>query len=304
MCIVSYLVMKQIFGRHSHKEGEHMSDSFMELMGPDFKGYLKDRNEHIKIAQRIDFQKVTVRSDDGFVLYGYSYRNPALSSRTAILIHGHHSNAFEGSSSMALSYIRHGYSVLMPDSRACGNSEGKLGTFGVQERYDVLKWAKYITQHYPAEAIVLQGCSLGAATVCMCADLNLPNNVKAIVSDCAFANIHEQLKFAVRATAHIPDWLILPQALHWFHHLTGQSVDSCSPVSSVSHAKVPMLFIHGSEDHYVLPDNAKKLYDACSMPKELLMIPHAGHASSRYTDKQVYERHLFLFLDQYMKEQA
>lgn len=304
MCIVSYAVMKKIFGRHVHQEGEEVSSSLEKLMGPDFSGYLKDREEHRKVLTAMPFEKIQILSEDGISLAAHYYRNPDGNGRTAVMIHGHSSNGFEGYAATGLAYIRHGYSILLPDSRACGESGGKWCTFGILERYDIMKWIQYLNGRIPEDQIVLHGCSLGGASVCLCAGLDLPENVKAIVSDCAFADIHEQLKYMVQVTAHIPSWMILPEVLQWFHHETGLSVNACSPLEAVRRAEVPMMFIHGAEDHYVLPENAGRLYDACGSEKKLLMIEGAGHAAARYKGKEKYDQPLFQFLDQHTEEQT
>jgi fermentation-respiration switch protein FrsA (DUF1100 family) len=304
MCIVSYLAAKQIFARQEHDENKKMSNSFLKIMGPDFDGYLKDRDQHRACMEKMPYEDAETVSDDGLQLHAYYYKNPVPAERTVILVHGHHSNGLEGHSATGMDYLKHGYNALLIDQRSCGKSEGEWGTFGLKERYDLMKWIAWLKQKDAQMKIVLHGCSLGGATVCMCADLDLPKNVKAIVSDCAFADIREQLKYAVWVTAHVPGCLVLPQILLWLKHYTGAEIDDNSPLHSVSRAKVPMLFIHGTEDHYVLPVNAEKLYEACSGEKELLWIEHAGHASARYTDPAVYDEHVFHFLEKYTEEKA
>ena len=301
MCIISWLAFDRIFGRHVHHENGEISSSTQRLMGPDFSGYLRDREKHRAVLQAMPFEKIQMAADDGVQLCAHYYQNPEGSKRTAILVHGHNSNGFEGYATVGLDYVREHFNILLPDNRACGESGGRWCTFGIQERYDIRKWIQYIQNRNPEDDIVLHGCSLGAAAVCMCADMDLPHNVKAIVSDCAFSNIKEQLKYMIRVTAHIPDWLILPGVLHHFRSQTGLFADACSPLESVSHAKVPMLFIHGKEDRYVLPDNAEKLYDACASEKQLVMIEGAGHAASRYKGKEKYDQPLFAFLNRYIR---
>lgn len=268
-------------------------------MGPDFLGYLNNREEHRAVLMQFPFEQMHLRSQDGILLAGYYYVNPSRLHKTAVLIHGHSSNGFEGYASVGLKYIRHGYNVLLMDNRACGNSEGKWCTFGLMERRDTLQWVKYIAKENPDDAIVIHGTSLGGATACMLSEMDLPKQVRCIVSDCAFANIRTQLEYAIGKTMHAPYQLVIHQTLWWFTHETGLSVDEASPLEAVKHAKVPMLFIHGEADRYVPVKNADMLYEACRNEKQLLKIPGAGHAASHYIGREKYEEALFAFLDKY-----
>lgn len=301
MCMISHAVAVKIFGRHVHSDHGEISSSLDRLMGPDFSGYLKHRDAHRKILESLKFEHLSIQAEDGIKLAGYYYANPLSSKRTAVLVHGHSSNGFEGYAAVGLKYIDHGYNILLVDNRACGNSEGKWCTFGILERSDTLKWVEYLVQRDPDCSIVLHGTSLGGACVCMMMDLNLPSQVKAAVSDCAFSNIRKQLEYMIRVTAHIPPGLILPEVLAWFHHWTDLSVDSCSPLESVRQSRIPMMFIHGTLDHYVPMENAKVLYEACPARKQLLLIEGAGHAASHYIGKETYELELFQFLNQTLK---
>jgi Dipeptidyl aminopeptidases/acylaminoacyl-peptidases len=304
MCILSYIVNKKTFGRIVHTENQKISPSLMELMGPDFLGYLKNREEHRKVLEQLPWEHLFLQTEDGLKLAGYYYENPQRLKKNAVLIHGHGSCGFEGYASVGLKYIRHGYNVLLLDNRACGSSEGKWSTFGLQERKDTLQWVNRLAKADPDQPIVIHGTSLGGATACMLSAMELPVQVKAIVSDCAFANIRKQLEYMLPKIMHVPYQMILPQVLCWFRHETGLSIDETSPLEAVKHAHVPMLFIHGEADQYVLKENGQKLYDACNAPKQLLWIPGAGHAASHYIGKEKYEETLFAFLDRYTKKEA
>lgn len=302
MCIISYIVNLKTFGRNVHKDNAKISPSLEYLMGPDFLGYVKDRNAHRALLKKLPFEQLYLKAEDGISLAGYYYVNPSNIGRTAVLIHGHSSNGYEGYASVGLKYIHHGYNVLLMDNRACGSSEGKWCTFGIMESRDTLRWVKYLAKENPDDKIIIHGTSLGGASACMMSDMDLPEQVKAIVSDCAFANIRQQLEYIIPQIMHVRIKLTLLQVLAMFHHETGLSVDAQSPLESVKHAKVPMLFIHGEEDRYVLKENALKLYDACGNEKQLLLIPGAGHAASHYIGKDQYETALFQFLDKHLEE--
>lgn len=49
-------------------------------------------------------------------------------------------------------------------------------------------------------------------------------------------------------------------------------------------APVPLLIVHGEQDHYFPVEHAHQLYDAARDPKELWLIPGMGHAESACDD--------------------
>ena len=76
MCILSYIVNKKTFGRIVHTENQKISPSLMELMGPDFLGYLKNREEHRKVLEQLPWEHLFLQTEDGLKLAGYYYENP------------------------------------------------------------------------------------------------------------------------------------------------------------------------------------------------------------------------------------
>ena len=54
--------------------------------------------------------------------------------------------------------------------------------------------------------------------------------------------------------------------------------------------KVPVLFIHGTDDRFVPIEMTYENYKACVSPKRLLVVPGAEHAMSYLIDKESYEK--------------
>ena len=53
--------------------------------------------------------------------------------------------------------------------------------------------------------------------------------------------------------------------------------------------KVPVLFVHGTDDHFVPIEMTFENYKACTAPKRLLVVPGAEHGMSYLTDQEGYE---------------
>ena len=77
----------------------------------------------------------------------------------------------------------------MIDARAHGASEGKYIGFGCLDRNDLVRWIEYVISLLGEDCeILLHGTSMGGATALMASGLELPNNVKGIISDSAFTS--------------------------------------------------------------------------------------------------------------------
>ena len=100
-------------------------------------------------------------------------------------------------------------SVLFAEQRGQNESGGSYMGFGLLERYDCLDWVCSLQQSAPNLPIYLCGVSMGAATVLMACDLNLPANIKGIIADCPYSSPKEII-MKVGKDMHFPPRLMIP----------------------------------------------------------------------------------------------
>ena len=79
-----------------------------------------------------------------------------------ILLHGLSDNRL-GMIGYAELLLSHGFSVLMPDARAHGNSGGQLATYGLVESEDIHRWFDWLQQSQHPGCIFGFAESVGAA---------------------------------------------------------------------------------------------------------------------------------------------
>ena len=140
--------------------------------------------------EKVPYEQVYITSFDGTKLAARYYH---LSDSAALQIqfHGYRSTAvrdFSGGFQLAQ---KMGRNLLVVDQRASGKSEGTTICFGIKEKYDCLEWIKYALERFGDIPIMLTGVSMGGATVLMASELDLPENVKCIVSDCPYTSPYE-----------------------------------------------------------------------------------------------------------------
>lgn len=222
----------------------------------------------------------------------------------AILVHGYRSST-RNFACLAKHYFDMGFSILLPTQRAHGNSEGRYITFGYEESTDMFFWTRYIQHTFGSDvSIVFHGVSMGAATVAMMNELPLSKSIKGLVVDCGYTSATEIFQYILKKDFHIPNFLakpVLKTASLISEIFAGFPFDECEPVEAVKKAKVPMLFIHGTEDKFVPCEMGIEMYGACTCDeKGLLLIEGAGHGMSYLTDSKLYEERLDGFLSKVM----
>ena len=248
-----------------------------------------------------DFQDIELNSQDGLKLHGYylAAEEPAL--KTVILAHGYSS---EGKDMVSYARFFHddlGYNVLIPDNRGHGKSEGNFIGFGWIDRKDYLQWIDYAVDMVGEEAeIVLMGVSMGGATVLMTSGEELPQNVKAVISDCAYTSVKEELAYQLKRMYHLPSFPIVQGTSALTKIRAGYFFGEASAVEQVKKSVTPTLFIHGDADTFVPFEMVNELYEACNSEKELFVAEGAIHGTAYRDDKEGYEKTVIGFLNKYV----
>ncbi len=254
----------------------------------------------IKKAREIPYEDVYITTKDALTLHA-RYYEVEKGAPVQILCHGYRSNPLlDFSGGLQLS-IECGCNTLVIDQRAHGKSGGRYLAFGVKERYDLLEWVKYICRRQGDAPIVLVGISMGAATVCMASDLELPENVKGIIADSGYdsprsiiRNVIKHLKYPVGAA-----YFFLRTGGRMFG---GFDIEESDSLRSLSRTNIPVLFIHGGDDRFVPKEMSIEAYNACNSQKELVIIEGAGHALCYMIDPEAYRRAYLGFLEKTIGE--
>ena len=245
-------------------------------------------------AVLIPYEEIKIKSFDGYDLYG-RYYHVKDNAPIQIMFHGYRGYSLRDFAAGMQVARDMGYNVILPDQRAHGNSGGKCLSMGILERLDCLKWTEYAKKKYPESDVILYGISMGAATVLMASELDLPKNVKGIVADCPYNSPKDiMLKFMQR--------LNIPSFMYFFIHLGGEfignfNLEASSPETAVSKTDIPIFLIHGSSDTIVPVDMSRKIYkNIKSENKDLLIIENAEHGLSYIQNEKEYMEHLCSFL--------
>jgi fermentation-respiration switch protein FrsA (DUF1100 family) len=184
-----------------------------------------------------------------------------------------------------------GHNTLVIQERAHTQSFGRTISFGIKERYDCLSWIKYVNERFGDKTpIILSGVSMGAATVLMASDMDLPQNVVGIIADCPYSSPKEIIK-QVAEKRKYPASLVMPfiwlGGIIWGHFNLFES----DPIRAVKNSKCPILLIHGEDDRFVPCCMSKKIYENSDKSKTtLITFPGAAHGMSYIVDTERYTK--------------
>lgn len=178
-----------------------------------------------------------------------------------------------------------GYNVFLFDFRGHGESQGKFTSFGYLEQRDLEGAVDYVQQRQGLEkaSIGVLGVSMGASVAVMTAAKD--KRIKAVISDSSYQDLYSSLLRHTEVFYHfprIPLGFFLRLAYLVRFGIDPEYVSPCQVISAISPRAV--LIINGASDIRVPAENAKILFENSRNPKELWIIPGAGHAegSNRY----------------------
>jgi uncharacterized protein len=241
-----------------------------------------------------DFQ---VRASDGAVLRGWIGRPSAANGDWVLLLHGVADNR-AGMAGYAGFLLRKGYGVVLMDSRAQGESDGALATFGWKERYDVRAILDALETRAHPRRIFLLGESMGAAIALQAAAVD--DRIDGVVAEASFSNLLEASYDY--AGLHLSPWLgktlfrpAVIFAIRAVEREGGFRADDVSPQEAVAVRPFPILLICGSADRTIPCRHARLIFQSAGGSKQLWIVPGAGHTQAYGVDPLEFQRRVLEF---------
>lgn len=267
-------------------------DSLINKPLEEYKDIIKNGIEYINSTPH---KWVEVVSYDGLKLKARYYDNK--SDKTIILFHGYRSSAARDFSCAVKMYIDFGFNLLLCDQRSHGRSEGRLITFGVKESRDVITWTEFIQNKFSPTSIILDGMSMGATTVLLSANHNLPPVVKGIIADCGFSSPVDIINKVAKDSFKINAKYLLPVLNLGCMFFGKFSIYGSSTLDSVKKFDRPILFVHGKKDGFVPCEMSEMAYSNANEKSKLVIIEEANHGLSFLVDRKTVEKELKIFLE-------
>jgi uncharacterized protein len=263
---------------------------------------LEESSKHLTWYFEQQKEEYSIESHDGFQLKAKFIKGGTEQKTFAILVHGYMSQHQDMAGFAQMFHTKYQFHILMPDCRGHGKSEGHYIGFGYHDRLDILSWIDHlIKQHGEDIQIILFGISMGGATVSFVSGEKLPEQVKCIITDCAYDDIKGILKYHMRRMFHLKPFPLLNITSLITKLRAGYSFENKSIANYVRKSKVPILFIHGGDDLFVPTKMVYSLYNACLADKRLLIVKGASHGVAYIADPITYEKVVDEFINKYIR---
>lgn len=181
-----------------------------------------------------------------------------------------------------------GYSVLLFDFQAHGESTGDTITFGYIESKDARAAVDFMKLKYPNGPVGVVGVSMGGAAALLASP-------KLDVDAMVLEEVYPDIKTAIadRFQMALGGWarILTPLLSLQMKPRLGVSADQMRPIDRMSQIQVPKLIIAGSEDRHTTIEESRALFDAAAEPKQFWVVQGASHtdmcsfAPAEYRDR-------------------
>ena len=230
-----------------------------------------------------DLRDVSITTPDGIALRAWSIHPHRSNGDAVILLHGLADNRF-GMTGYAQRFLAHGFTVLLPDARAHGTSEGALATYGLLERNDIHVWFNFLTAQDHPRCIFGLGESMGAAELLQ--SLTVEPRFCAVAAESSFSSFREIAYDRMGQPFHLGPWfgrtIFRPVVefaflyVRWKYRLDMQKV---SPEDAVAVTSVPVLLIHGQIDSNIPVSHSRRI-ESRNSRVILWEVPNADHCGA------------------------
>ena len=193
---------------------------------------------------------------------------------------------------------KHGFSTLLIDLQAHGETPGTAITFGKRESEDVVAAIAWIKSRAPNRKIGIVGCSLGGAAALLAPQ---PLGVDAVVLEAVYPRIHRAVENRVRLRLGPLTPVVTPLIFWQLGPRLHLEPEDLEPIRSVGELGAPVLIAAGSDDQHTTLSETKELYDEAREPKELWIVIGARHQDLLRFDSSGYQAHVLRFLTSHLR---
>ncbi len=233
---------------------------------------------------------VEMRAADGVPLRAWWFRPQHPNGAGVILLHGV-ADTRRGMLGHARLLLARGYSTLLPDSRGHGVSGGGPISYGNREADDVHRWANWLLGTKHVSRIYGAGQSMGAAILIQ--SLRVEPRFRALVADCPFYSFEEIARYRLNTASGfgpVFTWPLVRTGMLYARARYGLDLSRASPAEAIRTTHVPILLIHGTEDHNVPTEDSVMLHALNPAGTRLWIVQGAGHVASISTQPEAYAR--------------
>jgi fermentation-respiration switch protein FrsA (DUF1100 family) len=241
--------------------------------------------------ENLPVESISIASGSGARLSGWFVRGRP-GGGAVMLMHGIRANRLEMLGRARFLHAQ-GFSVLLFDFQASGESSGDRITFGYREAADARAAFDILRKKAPGERTGVIGLSLGGASAVLA---DPPLEADAMVLEAVYSDFVTAVKnrLAMRCSrfcavfAPLLTWQVKPRL--------GFDPAALAPAAHISRIHAPLLLVAGERDEHATPEDVKQIYSAANQPKTMWIVPGAAHVDFHRAAPEEYERRVLGFL--------
>ena len=235
------------------------------------------------------YEDVSFRTSDDLELKGWYI--PSKNRAAVIAFPGRN-----GSQRPARMLARHGYGVLLFDRRGEGESEGDPNVFGWKGERDVRAAVEFLRNRPDVDPERIGGIGLSVGGEMMIEAAAESDGLAAVVSDGAgIRSVRESLTIPdtrKRIEASLVHAIVTPAVALFSNSTPPASLEDLS-----GRIRAPVLFIYAVPGSGGEAELQQTYYEAAREPKEIWLVPGAGHTGGIEARPAEYERRVVGFFD-------
>ena len=290
--IISYICFRMAF--YVTEEQKHPNREFDVPDGEIYEPHHEKMKAWMREIRALPHEDFYITAYDGLRLHGRYYESKK-GAPIEILMHGYRGNAERDLCGGVQRCFMLGRNTLIIDQRGSGESDGNVISFGIKERYDCKSWVEFLVSHFGDDVkIITSGISMGAATVLMAQELDLPKNVVGVLADCGYNSPRKIIEKTIREMK-LPPKLAYPFVKLGAKVYGKFDLEETTPEKALAKCRVPVIFFHGDTDDFVPHYMSEKNFAACASPRRLVTVHGAGHGLSYIIAPELYLKEISEF---------
>jgi pimeloyl-ACP methyl ester carboxylesterase len=196
-----------------------------------------------------------------------------------VVVHGL-GDSLESYQEHARHLISRGHTVILPDLRGHGGSEGSITTLGGRESEDVRAAMRYLRENGLAEnGIGLMGHSMGAVAVLLAAADQA--DIAVVIVEAPYDTYRNTIAHHAKILYGLPSWVpIIPMAIRFAEWRADFDADTIDAVDAARRIHAPLLAIVDGEDDRMPEPVVRRIVEAHPGPNQLWVAAGVGHVGA------------------------
>lgn len=193
--------------------------------------------------------------------------------------------------------LQEGFSVLLVDLQAHGESPGETITLGLRESGNARSALAWLRSRVPRGRIGVIGTSLGGAAVLLGPQ---PSGFDAIVLEAVYPDVRTAVQNRLRIRLGPLAPIVTPLLLVQLPPRLGVGPDDLRPITGIPRLGAPVLVVAGQLDRHTTLAESESLYAKAVPPKDLWVVAGARHQDFLSKDPDGYREHVVGFLRRHL----